>query len=54
MNILFNAFFFLFSLLSLTSLNAYANEVKGLDTALEKPLIERYIMDELKIKNRPL
>jgi tetratricopeptide (TPR) repeat protein len=47
MNIL-KSFFFLFFFIFYTSVNADSAKTKGIDEALEKPLIERYIIDELK------
>lgn len=48
MNIVFKFFVLLSFLIFYTSLNADNTQVKGLDKELKKPLIERYIMDELK------
>lgn len=48
MNIVFKFFVLLSFLIFSTSINADNTQIKGLDKELEKPLIERYIMDELK------
>lgn len=48
MNIVFKFFVLLSFLIFSTSINADNTQVKGLDKELKKPLIERYIMDELK------
>ncbi|MBU1667992.1 tetratricopeptide repeat protein [bacterium] len=48
MYIVLKFFVFLSFFIVSTSLNADSTQVKGIDEALEKPLIERYIMDELK------
>ncbi len=48
MNIVFKFFVLLSFLIFYTSLNADNTQIKGLDKELKKPLIERYIMDELK------
>lgn len=48
MNVVLKSFFILSFLIFATSVNADNTQVKGLDKELEKPLIERYIMDELK------
>jgi tetratricopeptide (TPR) repeat protein len=41
-------FFLLSFFIFYTSLNAQTTEITGVDKALEKPLIERYVIDELK------
>ena len=48
MNILSKFFLLMFFLIFCTSLNANSSQIKGIDKALERPLIERYIIDELK------
>ncbi|MFT5661970.1 MAG: tetratricopeptide (TPR) repeat protein [Sulfurimonas sp.] len=48
MNIVLKSFVLFFFLLLYTSVNADNSKIKGVDEALEKPLIERYIIDELK------
>ncbi len=42
------SFFLLFFLIFYTTLNADTSQTKGVHEAVEKPLIERYIIDELK------
>ncbi|MCW8895211.1 tetratricopeptide repeat protein [Sulfurimonas sp.] len=48
MNIVLKFFLLLSFLFFYTSVNADTPQIKGLDNELKKPLIERYIMDELK------
>jgi tetratricopeptide (TPR) repeat protein len=48
MNIALQSFLLLFSLIFYTALNADNSQTKGVHQAVEKPLIERYIIDELK------
>jgi tetratricopeptide (TPR) repeat protein len=48
MNIVRKHFIVLFFLIFYTLVNADTPKIKGVDEALEKPLIERYIIDELK------
>ncbi len=48
MNIVLKLFLLLSFLIFYTSVNADGSQIKGLDKELKKPLIERYIMDELK------
>lgn len=48
MNSISKLFVVLYFVLFYTSLNANNYQVKGLENELKKPLIERYIMDELK------
>ncbi|QOY52998.1 tetratricopeptide repeat protein [Candidatus Sulfurimonas baltica] len=48
MNIALKFFVLLSFLIFYTSVNADTPQIKGLDKELKKPLIERYIMDELK------
>jgi len=48
MNISLKSFLFLFSLIFYTTLSADGSQVRGVHQAVEKPLIERYIIDELK------
>jgi tetratricopeptide (TPR) repeat protein len=48
MNIVLKIFTLLSFFIFYTSVNADNSQIKGLDKALEKPLIERYIIDELK------
>jgi len=48
MNIVLKSFVLLFFLIFYTLVNADTVQVKGVGKALEKPLIERYIIDELK------
>lgn len=48
MNIVLKNFILTSFLIFYTSLNADSSKIKGLDNELNKPLIERYIMDELK------
>lgn len=48
MNITLKSFVLLCFLIFYTSLNAETPQVAGLHEAVEKPLIERYIIDELK------
>jgi tetratricopeptide (TPR) repeat protein len=48
MNIVLKSLTLVFFLIICTSLNANTTKIKGLEKALEKPLIERYILDELK------
>ena len=48
MHLTFHSFFLLFFLFFHTALNAETPQVKGVHEAVQRPLIERYIIDELK------